>query len=143
MGLSIGIIVDRSREGHEVPGGANAFVDERRATRTAWALPLEYAFGKNRINVSYARASDTSGSLFAKSPIGTNDETGATLYNIGYKYWLDENTNFHFGWSRLNNKRNASYDLFLNGGVGTDLRGNMAARGTKVQSIQAGMLYRF
>lgn len=144
-GFSVGLLWDSSEQGHSVPGGAAAFAGERKAKRTAWALPLEFAMGKHRINANVAKAGSTSGNLFTSAPIGTNAGTGATFLNLGYKYWLDDNTNFHVGWSRLKNERNASYDLFLNGGVAgaPDLRGNGAARGTDVQSIQLGMLFRF
>lgn len=144
-GLSVGLLWDSSEQGHSVAAGPSGFAGERSAKRTVLALPLEYAFGKHRINFNYAKASDATGNLFSNSIIGTNAGTGATFYNIGYKFWLDDNTNFHVGWSRLNNKPNAAYDLFLNGGVGgaPDLRGVAGARGTKVQAIQVGMLFRF
>ncbi len=144
-GLSLGVIWDNSEQTHKVSGGAAAFAGGRSAKRTVWAFPVEYATGKHRINFNYAKAGDTSGNLFLSSPIGTNANTGATFLNLGYKYWIDDNTNFHVGWSRMNNKANGAYDLFLNGGVAgaPDLRGVGAARGTKVQSIQVGMLFRF
>ena len=142
-GLAMGLIWDSSEQGHRVPGGAAAFAGERSAKRSAWAIPVEYTSGKHRFNLGVGKAGAADGTLFANSTIGTNADTGASFVNLGYKYWIDDMTNFHIGWSRLKNQRNGAYDLFLNGGVGNDMRGVGAARGTTVQSIQAGMMFRF
>jgi len=142
-GLSVGALVDRSREGHEVPGGPAAFSGVRGVSRTAWALPVEYALGPHRISATYAKAGSAAGTLLPNSITATNAGSGADLKYVGYKYWLDQNTNLHAGWAQVSNKPNGAYDLYLNGGVGTDLRGNATARGTDVQTFQLGLFYRF
>lgn len=144
-GFSVGALVDRSSEGHSVPSGAAAFAGERKADRTAWALPVEFATGPHRFSATFAKAGNVGGNLFSNSTIGTNAETGARFFTMGYKYWLDNDSNIHIGFAQVKNGRNGAYDLYLNGGVAgaPDLRGVGAARGTDVKSVQVGMLFRF
>lgn len=142
-GVSVGVVADTTRELHEVPGGTAAFAGSRDLRRTAWAVPAEWALGAHRVSATYGKAGEARGALLPASIIGTNSDTGASFSTVGYKYWWDSNTNIHVGWARLSNQMNAAYDLYLNGGVGTDLRGNGNARGTNVQSFDVGLYYRF
>jgi len=137
MGLSIGFGVDQSSNQHNAPtkGGV------REAKRTAWAVPIGYRAGAHDLSATYASAANAKGDLLPASSLGTNAETGAKFMHLGYKYWLDKDTNFHVGWAQVKNQKNANYDLYLGGALG--LRGNRALAGTDPQSVQVGLFTRF
>jgi len=137
MGLAIGFGVDQTANRHNAPASG---VDAE-AKRTAWAVPVAYRLGGHDLSATYGSAGNASGDLLVNSPLGTNDQTGAKFMHLGYKYWLDKDTNFHVGWAKVTNQANANYDLYLGGALG--VRGVRALAGTDVQSAQIGLFTRF
>jgi len=137
MGLALGFGVDQTTNRHNAPANGG----EAQAKRTSWAVPVSYRVGKHDLSASYASAGNASGDLLVNSPLATNDDTGAKFLHLGYKYWLDKDTNFHVGWAKVTNQPNANYDLYLGGGIG--LRGARALAGTDAQSVQVGLFTRF
>lgn len=107
MGLAIGLGWNKSRA--EMIGGE--------ASRTAWVLPVSYVFGANQVAFTYARANNLSGSAVA----GVSD-TGANAYTLSFGHSMSKRTNVGVAYTKLDNKRNATYDLFglaANGGTST------------------------
>jgi len=102
MGLNVGIGWNKSK----TTGVAGD------ASRTAWILPVSYAFGANQVNFTYAKAGNTSGVA----------DSGANAYTLTYAYSMSKRTNVGVGYTKLDNKTNGSYELFgiaANGGTAT------------------------
>jgi len=140
-GWRAGLIFDRS-ETQQSPTLATTL----NAKRTAWAIPLVYTNGKHQVSLTYARAGDTSGTLFpAVAVIGTNSNTGASMAALGYQYALDRNANFQVALSRLTNQRNAGYDFNLNGGAGVmnTAAPGASALGADPRTLQVGLRFAF
>lgn len=114
MGLSIGLSYDRS----SLDAGA---VTSR---RSAWSIPVNYAFGPHKVYVQYARAGDAS-----NTPAGN---TGAHAWMLGYDYALSKRTSAGVYYTKVNNSNAGAYDMFglaVNGATATSLvRGGEDAR---------------
>jgi len=126
MGLAIGLGWNKSK-GETTLGNVD---------RTAWLLPISYAFGANQVAFTYARANDLKGSLAA----GASD-TGAAAYTLAYGYSMSKRTNLGVAYTKLDNKRNATYDLFAigaNGGTST-----AAYAGADVSQVSFNMNHSF
>ncbi|MDA8261174.1 MAG: porin [Betaproteobacteria bacterium] len=105
-------------------------------SRTAWLLPISYTFGANQVAFTYARANNLSGSLAA----GATD-TGASAYTLAFGHSLSKRTNVGVAYTKLDNKRNATYDLFgigANGGTST-----AAFAGADVSQLSLNMNHSF
>lgn len=75
--------------------------------RSAWLIPVSYEFGANQVAFTYAKANNQSGSFTA-----VNNDTGASAYTLAYSRALSKRTNLGVSYSKMDNKANASYDLF-------------------------------
>ena len=140
-GWRVGLIFDRS-ETQQSPNLATTLTAER----TAWAIPVVYTTGKHQFSLTYARAGDTSGTLFpAIVAVGTNSGTGASMMGLGYQYAFDRNANFQLAYSRLTNQRNAGYDFNLNGGAGVmnTAAPGASALGADPRTLQVGLRFAF
>lgn len=140
-GWRAGLIFDRSKT-EQSPTPATKLT----ASRTAWAIPVVYSSGPHQFSLTYARAGDTSGTLFpAIAAIGSNRDTGAAMLALGYQYAFDANANFHVGLARLTNRRNAGYDFNLNGGAGVmnTAAPGASALGADPRTLQVGLRFAF
>lgn len=126
MGLTVGLGWNKSKI--ETSAGD--------ADRTAWVLPVSYAFGAHQVAFTYAHASNLGGGFMAN-----NSDTGANAYTLGYSYSLSKRTNLGVSYTRLDNKSRATYDLFAigaNGGTSTS-----AYAGADVTQMSVNMNHAF
>lgn len=75
--------------------------------RTAWLLPISYAFGASQVAFTYAKANNSTGSFLA-----SNDATGASAYTLAFGHSLSKRTNVGVSYTKLDNKAAGTYDLF-------------------------------
>lgn len=134
MGLKVGFAYDRSKldtslnNGVVVAGAGNA-------RRSAWMIPVSYAFGPHAVYFNYARAGNASGSAIAA---GTN--TKASQWMLGYDYAMSKRTAIGAYYTKVNNKGNAaSYDMFGLGANGA----TATSAGEDSRQIYFGMNHTF
>lgn len=123
MGLKVGIGYDRSSLNRN-----NNLGDNR---RSAWYLPVSYSWGPHAVYFQYARAGQMT------NDGGTN--SGANAWNIGYDYAFSKRTSAGVFYTKLNNNRGGSYDLFglaANGATAT-------AAGEDARQFYIGMNHSF
>jgi predicted porin len=113
FGLKVGLAVDWSKL--KTDTDLTAFIgDTTVSKRTAWSIPFQYSFmGKHQITGHYTKAKSDS----RIDDIGIN-ATGANMWALGYSYDLSKRTSLGVTYARINNKQNASYNLFTSGGLG-------------------------
>ena len=121
MGLKAGIGWDRSE--NRFAAGASM------SKRTAWFVPVTYSFGPNAVYLTYARAGNLSGS----------SDTGANQWTLGYDYALSKRTAVGVYYTKLNNKSNATYDLFALGANGA----SATANGNDARQVYLGVAHSF
>jgi predicted porin len=68
---------------------------------------------KHRITGHYTKAKSDS----RIDDIGIN-ATGANMWALGYSYDLSKRTSLGVTWARINNKQNASYNLYNSASLG-------------------------
>lgn len=91
FGLKAGLVLDQSKL-----RGASTFTK-----RTAWALPLSYAFGNHAAYLVFAKAGNVTGT----------SNTDANQWVLGYDYALSKRTVLGANYTRLTNDTAASYDF--------------------------------
>ena len=123
MGLKLGIAYDRSSLERN-----NNLGDNR---RSAWYLPVSYAFGPHAVYFQYARAGQMT------NDGGTN--SGANAWSLGYDYAFSKRTSAGIFYTKLNNNRGGSYDLF---GLAANGATNTAA-GEDARQFYIGMNHTF
>jgi predicted porin len=123
MGLKLGIAYDRSSLERN-----NNLGDNR---RSAWYLPVSYAFGPHAVYFQYARAGQMT------NDGGTN--SGANAWSLGYDYAFSKRTSAGIFYTKLNNNRGGSYDLF---GIAANGATNTAA-GEDARQFYIGMNHTF
>jgi predicted porin len=113
FGLKVGLAFDSSRL--KADTDLPSFVGDRTISkRTAWSIPFQYSFmGKHQITGHYTKAKSDS----RIDDIGIN-ATGANMWALGYSYDLSKRTSLGVTYARINNKQNASYNLFTSAGLG-------------------------
>jgi predicted porin len=114
FGLKVGLAWDSSKLKSDTDI-ATAFIgDTTISKRIAWSIPFQYSFmDKHRITGHYTKAkSDT-----RIDDIGIN-ATGASMWALGYSYDLSRRTSLGVTYARINNKQNASYDLYYSASLG-------------------------
>ena len=84
MGLSIGLGYDRS----SLDAGAVT------RSRSAWYIPINYAFGPHKVYFDYTRANDAS---------NTVGNTSGNQWMLGYDYALSKRTSAGVYYTKLNN----------------------------------------
>jgi predicted porin len=93
--------------------------------RNALYLSVSHQIGPHGIRFGVARAQNGKGSSTEKlGPLSSGADTGATHYTLGYDYALSKRTSLFSYVTRLDNKRNGSYDFAINElgiGAGADL----------------------
>jgi predicted porin len=122
MGLSIGLAYDRSSNDL----GATT------SRRSAWMIPVNYAFGPHKVYFSYARAGDAS-----NTPAG---DSGANAWNLGYDYAFSKRTSAGVYYTKVNNKTAGSYDMFARAGQGAGL---LTTAGEDARQIYFGLAHNF
>ena len=122
MGLSIGLGYDRS----SLDGGPTT------SRRTAWYIPINYAFGPHKVYFDYARANDAS-----NTPAGN---TSANQWMLGYDYAFSKRTSAGVYYTKINNSRAGAYSMFHRGAEGGTL---LNAAGEDSRQIYIGMAHNF
>ncbi|TCS33534.1 putative porin [Paucimonas lemoignei] len=127
-GVKVGLIVDRAKRelvaNGAVQAGANTF------HRTAWSIPVSYAFGNSTILANFTKAGDRSGVA----------DSGAKMYTIGYDYALSKRTNVGVFYSRLDNDTNGAYQPFL---ANTSFTGSGLQNGETASTFALGVKHTF
>ena len=108
MGLSVGLAYDRSSVRAGINGGVGATL-----RRSAWYIPVNYAFGPHKVYFDYARAGD------ASNTPGAN--TKASQWMLGYDYALSKRTSAGVYYSKVNNATAGMYSMFAAGRNGAGL----------------------
>jgi len=129
-GFKVGLIADRASR--EAVGG-------RKSSRTAWSIPVSYAFGNSTIQASFAKAGDLSAGN-ANLAANTGNNSGAKMYTLGYDYALSKRTNVGVFYSRLDNDARGSYQPFL---AGTSFTGSALQAGETASTFALGMKHTF
>ena len=96
MGLSVGLAFDRS----SVDLGA---VTSR---RTAWYIPINYAFGPHKVYFDYSKANDAS---------NTVGNSAGKQWSVGYDYAFSKRTSAGVYYTKVSNNTAGSYDMFAVG----------------------------
>jgi len=135
-GFKVGLLADRV---------SRADVRARKSSRTAWSIPVSYAFGNSTILASFTKAGDLStGALNLRTPTGavgnTGNNTGAKLWTIGYDYALSKRTNVGVYYNRLDNDSRGQYIPFS---AGTSLTGSAPLAGETVSAFALGVKHVF
>jgi len=129
MGLKLGIAWDKSKL-----SANNLAVGSTEMRRNAWMIPVSYAFGPHAVYFNYARAGNLSGSAVAA---GTNAK--ASQWMLGYDYAFSKRTAAGVYYTKVNNQRAGSYDMFglgVNGATAT-------SAGEDSRQIYIGMNHTF
>jgi predicted porin len=89
--------------------------------RNAFYLSATHQIGQHGIRFGVARAQNGKGSSTETlGSLRSGADTGATHYTLGYDYTMSKRTTLYSYVTRLDNKRNASYDFAINEpGIGT------------------------
>ena len=111
------------------------------ASRTAWLLPISYTFGASQVAFTYNKVGNVStGGVLA----GNNSDTGANAYTLAYGYSLSKRTNIGIAYTKLDNKTNATYNLFaLTTNGATPVGSANAAAGSDVSQMSVNMNHSF
>ena len=80
--------------------------------RNAFSLPVTATFGPGTLMFTYTVAQNT------KTNGTTNADTGAKMWALGYDYALSKRTSLGVSYASLDNKQNASYQMFTNNALG-------------------------
>jgi len=125
-GLRIGAVWDRSEwkeagtNNLSVAGFGSTF-----SKRDAYSIPIRYSWGKWDVFGHYTWAEDDKGSLFKSSGVlpaagacsGTGScDTAAKMFAIGGSYEFSKRTSLALSYAKIDNDRNANYNLFTNTG---------------------------
>ncbi len=113
FGLKIGLAWDSSKlkADTDLPAFAG---DTTLSKRIAWSIPFQYSFmSKHQITGHYTKAKSDS----RIDDIGIN-ATGANMWALGYSYDLSKRTSLGVTYARINNKQNASYNLYNSASLG-------------------------
>ncbi|MGZ3240150.1 MAG: porin, partial [Burkholderiaceae bacterium] len=127
FGLKVGVQYDRAslqKVGHtSVLAGADQ-------NRTAWEVPVSYAFGNSTILASYTKAGNIS---------NTAGDTGAKLWVLGYDYALSKRTNVGVYAGKLTNGAQGTYQPYQSGA----LTGSTLLAGESASTIALGIKHTF
>ena len=118
----VGLTYDQSTQ--RAAAASAAFVDTK---RTAYSIPVVVPAGNGAFLVTYTKAANT------KTAGVTNDNTGATLWSVGYDYDLSKRTKLGVSYAALNNKSAAGYGLYT--------QASLAAHGANAVGQNATRLY--
>ena len=119
MGLSIGLGYDRS----SLDLGAAT------SSRTAWNIPVNYAFGPHKIYFEYAHANDAS---------NTVGNSAGNQWMLGYDYAFSKRTSAGMYYTKVSNNAAGSYDMFARGRYATT-----TLAGEDARQIYFGLAHNF
>ncbi|MGZ5800000.1 MAG: porin [Burkholderiaceae bacterium] len=134
FGLKAGLQVDRSSLDNV---GQTPTVAGIHNVRTAWELPVSYAFGSSTVMGSYTRAGNIS---------NTAGGNGVKSYTVGYDYALSKRTNVGVYYNKLKNDAptattaGGAYNPFL---AGTTLTGSALVAGESASTFAMGIKHTF
>jgi hypothetical protein len=104
MGLKVGLVLDQTTIKNGAAGGATQFgVSLGDAKRTAWEVPVSYAFGDHMFHLTYAKAGN----------VASSTATGANQLNFVYDYALTKRAFIGFVFTNLKNDTNGHYNPVL------------------------------
>ena len=129
-GFKVGLIADQAKR-ENVNGGDSK--------RTAFAIPVSYAFGNSTILASYAQANDLDAGA-TNTLANTGSNTGAKMATVGYDYALSKRTNVGVFYSRLDNDARGQYQPFL---AGTSFTGSGLLAGETASTFALGVKHTF
>ena len=121
MGLSIGLAFDRSSNDL---GAATS-------SRSAWYIPVNYAFGPHKVYFDYSRANDAS---------NTVGNSSGKQWSLGYDYAFSKRTSAGVYYTKVSNNTAGSYDMFA---VGRNGAGLATAAGEDSRMWYFGMAHNF
>ena len=121
MGLSIGLAFDRSSNDL---GAATS-------SRSAWYIPINYAFGPHKVYFDYSRANDAS---------NTVGNSSGKQWSLGYDYAFSKRTSAGVYYTKVSNNTAGSYDMFAVGRNGAALA---TAAGEDARMWYFGMAHNF
>jgi predicted porin len=114
FGLKVGLAWDSSKLKSDNDLAANTIGNTTLSKRTAWSIPFQYSFmGKHQITGHYTKANKDA----RIDDFGING-TGANMWALGYSYDLSRRTSLGVTHARINNKQNASYNLYNSASLG-------------------------
>lgn len=104
--------------------------------RTAWDVPVSYAFGNHVVHADYSKAGNLS--------VGGTDQsaTGAKLMGVGYDYKLSKRTSVGVDYAKVTNDTNGMYNFFF-AGVGTLTGSAVTAAGQSAKELYVGINHLF
>ncbi len=100
-GFKVGLAFDSSRLRTATTLGTTEISDRR-----AWSIPLQYSTGAHSIFLEFSKANRDKAAPWAGL------DTKANLLSLTYVYSLSKRTAFGVNYARLNNGRNAFYNLY-------------------------------
>ena len=106
-----------------------------------WHIGIDWMIsGPHGVRAAYSRAGDTTGTLGATSgvlrpAVNAAGSTGASQWQIRYVHMLSKRTELTVGYSRLDNKANANYEM---GGTSTNV-----LPGSDSNAVAVGMVHKF
>jgi len=138
FGLKVGAQIDKAQLKNV---GANSLTGAAGTSnvRTAWEVPVSYAFGSSTLLGSYTHAGSLS---------NTAGNTGAKMYTLGYDYALSKRTNVGAFYTRIKNDA-ATTGVALSGGVyqpylaGTSGTGSALLQGETASTFSLGVKHTF
>jgi len=104
---TIGLTYDQSAY-DKAAAGSGTFVENK---RRAWSVPLTIGVGAGTLLATYTKASNV------KAGGTTIADSGATLLSVGYDYAFSKRTSVGVSYAIMNNKANASYQLYTAGSL--------------------------
>ncbi|HEY8099115.1 MAG TPA: porin [Burkholderiaceae bacterium] len=125
FGLKAGLTIDRS---YLIPVVSN--VTGSAIKRSAWELPVSYAFGSNTLFANFTKAGDLS----------TAAHTGAKMFVFGYDYSLSKRTDVGVYYFKLKNDTAGTYQPFNSGTTGT---GSPLLAGESASTLAFGIKHTF
>lgn len=118
FGLKIGGAWDKSRIKSTAAGVGDI------SKRTAWSIPVSYAWGNHTIHVNYSIAEKDKAAPF--NPAAGQLDTKATMWGLAYSYDLSKRTSLALTYAAINNHSAARYNLFASTSLGLgNTAGNM------------------
>lgn len=103
-GVKVGLVMDTTTLANGAAGGATQFgATLGDAKRTAYEIPVSYAWGDHMVHFTYAKAGNVSDAA----------ASGASQMNFVYDYALNKKTFIGFVYTKLKNDTNGHYNPFL------------------------------
>ncbi|MBI2752865.1 MAG: porin [Betaproteobacteria bacterium] len=129
-GLRIGAIWNKSK----LTAAAGALTGTQTGSRTAWSIPVNYAFGPHTIMGHYTKARDDKATTLVQD--------GAKMWTLAYAYSLSKRTSLQVFASKITNDVGATYNFFTSsGGLGSTNAALAAGEDARLYGL--GMVHAF